>query len=52
MRADATRRLLGRARHAGGVMLGLALLALPTRADAQGIGLKHLLEMMGWGRET
>ena len=33
-------------------MLGLALLALPTRADAQGIGLKHLLEMMGWGRET
>ena len=51
MRADMSRRLLRRARYAG-MVLGLLLLALPGRAEAQGIGLTHLLEMMDWGRET
>ena len=51
MRADMSRRFLRSACHAG-VLLGLLLLALPGRAEAQGIGLTHLLEMMDWGRET
>ena len=45
------RRLLRCARSAG-LVLGLLLLTLPGRAEAQGIGLKQLLEMMSWGNET
>lgn len=51
MRAELFRRLVRRVRSAA-VVLGSLLLTLPGRADAQGIGLKHLLEMMDWGRET
>lgn len=56
MRTDVTRQLSARrVRRTGvalGIALGLLLLAPPRPAVAQGIGMKQLLAMMDWGRET
>lgn len=50
MRTGVMRRILRRAGHAVAV-LGVLSLAATHSVDAQGIGLKQLKDMMGWGRE-